>query len=65
MKTFVYSELPPAEKEKFMEFMLNNNFEFIRDDRDETYIATIKIVNSAAQNNKKEDKNKKKHSMDK
>lgn len=33
-----------------MEFMLNNNFEFVRDDRDSTYVATIKIVNSAGSN---------------
>ena len=52
----MFSELPQAEKVKFMEFMLNNNFEFIKDDRENTYVATIKIVNSVSE--KKEEKKK-------
>jgi hypothetical protein len=53
LKTFVFSELPQQEKEKFMEFMLNNNFEFVKDEREGTYIATIKIVNSVKEEKKK------------
>lgn len=41
---FVYSELPDQEKEKFMEFMINNNVEFIQD-AEGHYLATIKIIN--------------------
>ena len=41
---FVYSELPDPEKEKFMEFMINNTVEFIQDTEGH-YLATIKIIN--------------------
>jgi hypothetical protein len=37
--------LPPEEKKKFMEFMINNNVDFSRDPVDNMYVATIKIVN--------------------
>lgn len=40
IRTFVYSELPDKEKDKFMEFMINNNVEFVQDN-DNNYIATI------------------------
>jgi hypothetical protein len=39
IRTFVFSDLPEKEKEKFMEFMINNNVEFVQDN--ENYIATI------------------------
>ena len=32
VKTFVFSELSKEDKEKFMEFMLNNDFEFVKND---------------------------------
>jgi len=37
--------LPNDEKQKFLEFMINNNVEFSRDPNDGLYIANIKIVN--------------------
>lgn len=40
VKTAIYSELPEKEKEKFMEFMVNNNIEFVQDNEG-NYIATI------------------------
>lgn len=40
IRTFVFSELPEKEKDKFMEFMINNNVEFVQD-TDCNYIATI------------------------
>ena len=38
----MFSELPDKEKDKFMEFMINNNVEFVQDD-ESNYIATICI----------------------
>ena len=43
IRTFVYSDLPEREKEKFMEFMIKNNVEFVMDD-DGNYVATISFV---------------------
>lgn len=43
IRTFVYSDLPEREKEKFMEFMIKNNVEFVMDE-DGNYIATISFV---------------------
>lgn len=40
IRTFIFSDLPEKEKEKFMEFMINNNVEFVRD-KERNYIATI------------------------
>lgn len=40
IRTFIFSELPDKEKDKFMEFMINNNVEFVQDD-ESNYIATI------------------------
>jgi len=42
IRTFVFSDLPEKEKDKFMEFMINNNVEFVQDNRS-NYIATICI----------------------
>ena len=44
-QTFVFSELPGDEKDRFMDFLLNNDVEFQFDQTDNTYVATIKIVN--------------------
>ena len=44
-QTFIFSELPPEEKVKFMDFLINNDVEFQVDPEDKTYVATIKIVN--------------------
>ena len=44
-KTFVFGDLPPDEKAKFMEFMISNNVEFTQDPNDGMYVATIRIVN--------------------
>ena len=44
-QTFVFSELPEDEKSKFMDFLLQNNVDFSYDTSDNTYVATIKIVN--------------------
>lgn len=45
VKTFIFSELPPEEKSRFMDFLITNNVEFAVDNKDHTYVATIKIVN--------------------
>lgn len=42
IRTFVYADLPEREKQKFMEFMINNNVEFVQDN-ESNYIATICI----------------------
>lgn len=44
-QTFVFSELPQDEQGRFMDFLLNNDVEFQYDGNDNTYVATIKIVN--------------------
>ena len=44
-QTFIFSELPPEEKVKFMDFLISNDVEFQYDHEDKTYVATIKIVN--------------------
>ena len=49
-QTFIFSELPPEEKVKFMDFLLTNDVEFQIDPEDKTYVATIKIVNKSDQN---------------
>lgn len=36
----MFSDLPEQEKDKFMEFMINNNVEFVKD-ADSNYLATI------------------------
>ena len=43
----MFSELPEDEKGRFMDFLLQNNVEFSYDTMDNTYVATIKIVNKA------------------
>ena len=45
-QTFIFSDLPPAEKVRFMEFLLTNQVEFQLDPTDQTYTATIKIVDN-------------------
>jgi len=32
IKTFVFNDLSKEDKDKFMEFMLNNDFEFVKND---------------------------------
>ncbi|CAI2359702.1 unnamed protein product [Moneuplotes crassus] len=56
IRTFVFSQLPEQEKDKFMEFMINNNVEFVQDS-DSNYIATIciRINNDQNNENKKSD----------
>ena len=44
-KMFVFSDLPPEEKDRFMDFLVQNNVDFAWDNSDQTYVATIKIVN--------------------
>ena len=48
-QTFIFSELPPEEKLKFMDFLISNDVEFQIDPEDNTYVATIKIVNKTGQ----------------
>lgn len=43
----VFGELPSHDKVKFMEFLLTNQVEFQLDPTDNTYTATIKIVNNS------------------
>lgn len=43
---FIFSHLPPDEKAKFFEFMINNNVEFNLDPSDGMYVATIKLLNN-------------------
>ena len=45
VKMFVFSDLPPEEKDRFMDFLVQNNVDFAWDTSDQTYVATIKIVN--------------------
>ena len=45
LKMFVFSDLPPEEKDRFMDFLVQNNVDFAWDNSDQTYVATIKIVN--------------------
>jgi hypothetical protein len=45
-QTFIFSELSVHDKAKFMEFLLTNHVEFQLDPNDQTYTATIKIVNN-------------------
>jgi len=45
VKTFTYSELPPEEKNRFMDFLIQNHVDFERDPHTNEYVATIKIVN--------------------
>ena len=59
IRTFVFADLPEKEKEKFMEFMINNNVEFVQDS-DHNYIATIKIINQNNTNNEESIKQNKK-----
>jgi hypothetical protein len=47
---FVFSDLPPEEKDRFMDFLVQNNVDFAWDNSDQTYVATIKIVNQPQQN---------------
>ena len=49
-QTFVFSELPHDEQGRFMDFLLSNDVEFAYDNNDETYVATIKIVNKPEEN---------------
>jgi hypothetical protein len=44
IQTFVFSLLPPEEKKRFMDFLIDNSVEF-KQDSDGSYNATIKIVN--------------------
>ena len=48
-QTFIFSELPAEEKVKFMDFLISNDVEFQIDPVDQTYVATIKIVNKTWQ----------------
>ena len=50
-QTFVFSDLPPEEKDRFMEFLLANNVDFSFDPQDSTYVATVKLVNEDGQGN--------------
>lgn len=45
-QTFIFSDMAPHDKAKFMEFMLTNAVEFQLDPTDQTYTATIKLVNN-------------------
>jgi len=45
VKTFIFGDLPPEEKMKFMEFMISNNVDFSQDPQDGMFVATIRIVN--------------------
>lgn len=44
-QTFIFSMLPPEEKKRFMDFLIDNQVEFTKDSSDGTYLATIKILN--------------------
>ena len=44
-QTFIFSLLPPEEKKRFMDFLIDNQVEFQQDRADGGYVATIKILN--------------------
>lgn len=47
-----FSELNSADKQKYVDFLLSNNFVFNQDTSEDTFMATIKINQNNQQTNK-------------
>ncbi len=45
----MFGLLPPEEKKRFMDFLIDNQVEFSQDRTDGSYLATIKILNQQAE----------------